>query len=301
MSQTARSSKILTERFVLEHGQSLLERFGEAPVQHAAWHISSHGAVVRVEGEHDALFERLFVVIPKPPDAPASRFKPWAEGRIEHYNWYLELTNLGRCVQSLVSDMCGIVTVMRRIGRSTADPQFSLPEPAGIFGILGRFAKHTQHYVDFLGDADLRYVNAMRVYDIPRLRGAPDRVVGLDILPTLIGLEHEAKPIHPLTLVRGIIGEFAELYDQEREVLGGAESDVPKRKRKQRALECERAVNALDGVCAKIELQRPTLELVSTWLQGIDKPPPKKQSKGSLWTTLGLIIACVLLAWHLAR
>ena len=35
----------------------------------------------------------------------------------------------------------------------------------------------------------------------------------MDILPTLVGLQGEPVPIHPLTLVRGTIGEVAEMLD----------------------------------------------------------------------------------------
>ena len=221
MNQQAHSSRMLSEKFVFEHGNDLLARFQESVVDGRRWHIGSHGAVIRVEGEHDDYFERLFVVVPRPPDAPPARFKGWAEGRIEHYNWYLELTNLGRCVQSVVTDVCAVVTVMRRIGHTTADERCQLPDVDGVFKTLGQFVAHLRHYVDFLGDSDLRYVSAMRVYRVPRINRRDESIIGLDVLPTLIGLDRDASPIHPLTLIRGIVGEFAELYERERDALKG--------------------------------------------------------------------------------
>jgi hypothetical protein len=63
----------------------------------------------------------------------------------------------------------------------------------------------------------------------------------------------------------------------------------------------EATVNALDQVCAKIDLQRPTLAMVEKWLREVGNPIKPKQAKGSLWITLVLIAACIGLAWHLAR
>ena len=290
---------MLSEKFVIEHGDDLLMRFKESVVEGRRWHIGSHGAVVRVEGEHDDYFERLFVVVPRPPDAPSARFKSWAEGRIEHYNWYLELTNLGRCVQSVVTDVCAVITVMRRIGHTTADEQCQLPDVNGVFKTLGQFVSHLRHYVDFLGDSDLRYVSAMRVYRVPRINRRDECIIGLDILPTLIGLDRDASPIHPLTLVRGIVGEFAELYERERDA-GDDQGGRTKKQLKAHSAKCAEAVSSLDTLCVRIDQHRPALDVVGDWLMHLHEPQPKR-AKGSTWSTVFLVLACVALAWYLAH
>jgi len=304
MKETSRSNIKLTQRFISEHGAGVLTRMGEAPITGAQWHMSSHGAVIRVEGEHDDIFERLIIVIPRPPDAQVERFREWVEARIEHYGWYLELTNTGRCVQSKIRGRCAVVTVMRRLGRSTADPSFTLPPQDEIVGILGAFIRNLERYVEYLGDMDLRYVNAMRVYDVPRVNRSNQQVIGLDVLPTLIGLDGDSNPIHPLTLARGIIGEFAELYDQAREGVGAQESGFSPRKvrLKRRDLDSlDKTVNSLDQVCANIDLHRPSLSTVNDWLVAAESPPERKPRKGSIAVTLVLIAMCVGLAFHLAR
>jgi hypothetical protein len=304
MNEMTRSSIKLTHRFVSEHGTGILTKMGEAPINNAQWHMSSHGAVIRVEGEHDEIFERLVIIVPRPPDAQPERFREWVEARIEHYGWYLELTNTGRCVHSSIHGMCAVVTIMRRLGRSTADPSFALPPHNEILGVLGAFVRNLERYVEYLGDADLRYVNAMRVYDVPRVNRPNQQVIGLDVLPTIIGLDRESNSIHPLTLARGIIGEFAELYDQAREGLDAGEGSFnpAKTRRKRKALtSLNETVNNLDRVCGNIDLHRPALATVIEWLAEAEAPPERKPRKGSMVITLVLIALCVALAFHLAQ
>ena len=70
-------------RFVTERGDDYLQRFDEEPVEGAEWLYSSHGAVIRVVGEYDNIFERLLVVVPRPREAPPERFQSWVKERLE--------------------------------------------------------------------------------------------------------------------------------------------------------------------------------------------------------------------------
>ena len=302
MKESTRSNPKLVQRFIDEHAGSILARLGEVAIPGHQWHVSSHGAALRVEGAHDELFERIIVLLPRPPEAPSDRFRNWAESRLEHYNWYLEMSNTGRCVQSIYHDRSAVFVFMRRLGRSTGDPHFVLPSPRIVQTALARFVQDVRRYVQQLGDNDLKYVNAMRVYQVPRVKKDDEFIISLDVLPTLIGLDTESQPIHPLTLVRGTVGEFAELYDQERVRLADSLAGrlpTQMREERRRLDTVERLVNTLDGVCAKIDLHRPTLEAVHGWLKGpsYKRVPSKPSSK---WWTAAIVAACAAFAYFLA-
>ena len=305
MNDGSRSSLQITQRFVTTHGGSILVKMGEAIVPGADWHMSSHGAAIRVEGEHDSIFERLVVLIPRPTDAEADLFRSWVEERIKQLGWYMEMSNTGTCVQQSFHARHAVCVLMRRIGRSTGDPLFSMPAPSILPGVLDRFVLDLQRYVHHLGDVELRYVRAMKIYQIPRSKREDDFIVGLDVLPTLIGLDRETMAVSPLTLVRGIIGEFAELLDQYREGKVSKLSASPLKWRSQRkeVARIDDVVDGLDEICANIDLRRPSLDVVREWLSTLTGTRPKKKrvSKGSRTVTILLVLFCCALAWHLAR
>ena len=171
--------------------------------------------------------------------------------------------------------------------------------------MLDRFVLDLQRYVRYLGDSDLRYVRAMKIYPVPRAKKEDELIIGLDILPTLIGLEEDTMAVSPLTLVRGIIGEFAELLDQHREGKAQNLSSSPLKWRKERKelARVDSLVDALDEICANIDLRRPDLNTVREWLKGLVGKTPKQRraSNSSRLVTILLILGCCALAWHLAH
>ncbi len=278
---------------------------GEEIVPGADWHLGSHGAAIRVEGEHDSIFERLVVLLPRPADADEPLFRTWVEERIKQLSWYMEMSNTGTCVQKSFHARHAVCVLMRRIGRATGDPMFSMPAPSLIPGILDRFLLDLQRYVRHLGDVELRYVRAMKAYQIPRSKKPDEFVIGLDVLPTLIGLDRETMAVSPLTLARGIIGEFAELLDQYREGKVSKLSSSPLKWRKQRkeiAL-VDSVVDGLDEICANIDLRRPGIDVVREWLGTLipRKAKSRPSSAGSRNVTIVLVLACCALAYYLAR
>ena len=86
-------------------------------------------------------------------------------------------------------------------------------------------------------------------------------MVGLDILPTVIGLSHDTSGIHPLTLIRGVIGEFAERAEHlaKGASTGQGLNFLRRRKLEERA---EEVRDVLDQLCASIDLERPELREV---------------------------------------
>ena len=241
-------------RFVVEKGGEYLEHFAEAPVEGAQWLYSSHGAVVRVVGEYDDIFERLFVVVPRPREAPVERFQAWVKERLDGLSWYMEASNTGKCVRIQVNETAATAIIMRRIGSLLGGPNCPVPQASDVYGLLERFVRDLRSYVRNIGDESLRYVRSLRLFEVPRKDGDLEFVIGLDILPTLVGLQGESVPIHPLTLVRGTIGELAELLDGQLEGRG----QVKITRSQKRAIKS--AVKHLDAVCLQMDSERPDLE-----------------------------------------
>lgn len=258
--------------FVRNRGDALLERLDEQPFEGADWTIASHGAVIRVRGEHDALFERLVVVLPRPGDAPPERFRPWAETRLAQLGWYLETCNTGKQVSAVSHDASVVAVLMLRTGRDPNDPATELPEPSHVPALLRDFVLNLERYVHALGDERLRYVRALRLYRVPRHNRPDEFVLGVDVLPTVIGLAEPTVDISPLTLVRGVIGELAELLDQRREEIAAALSPLRLgdwRRGRRRVARIERVVEGLDGICARIDAERVPLAVVREELDAL--------------------------------
>lgn len=278
--------------FIRGRGEALLERLGETPYSGADWSLASHGAVIRVRGEHEDLFERLVIVLPRPPDAPADKFKAWADTRMAHLGWYMETCNTGRLVQSVQHDVSVVGVFMQRVGRDPNDAATELPPPAEVPELLRVFALNLERYVVNLGDEELRYVRALRLYRVPRHERPDDFVLGVDVLPTVIGLAEPTVPIDPLTLVRGVIGEMAELFDQRREAR--ARSLTPLQPRAWRI--GRRAVGAmgrlvgdLDALCAWIDGERPTLSMVRGRLEALAAPRSRRRG----WALALVVVSAI--------
>ena len=302
MSQVLENQQFV-KRHAQSHGSAILQKLGEQRLPKAEWLTGSHGAAVRVAGEHDAHFERLVALIPCPPEGDGERFKSWAENRIEHLDWYMEASNTGRVVQVVIGERQAAAVLMRRLGRAPGEPGAGLPQPEEALQVLTRFLGNVERYVLNIGDDDLRYVRALKLYRIPRRERTDEFVLGLDILPTLIGVEADSMPINPLTLVRGVIGEFAELYDVQRRTGGSLPSILKPGQRRgaKRAFKAlEALVDELDKLCARIDLERPNLSAVRVWVSEL-APTSAKKKKGSGKVTTGLVLICAVIAWWLAR
>ncbi len=284
--------------FIRHRGEDLLERLEERPFAGADWTIASHGAAIRVVGEHDDLFERLVVVLPRPPEATPEKFTPWAESRLAHLGWYIETCNTGKQV-STVSHAASVVAIlMLRVGRDPNDRATELPPPGAVPDLLHDFALNLERYVHALGDPDLRYVRALRLYRVPRHQRADEFVLGVDVLPTVIGLAEPTVPISPLTLVRGVIGELTELLDQRREELRAASSPVRLaewRRARRVAGEMGRVVRGLDAICALIDTERVQLVVVRERLAEL-RPRTREWTKPML-QALVVLAAALGLTW----
>ena len=297
MSSATQEKTLYVRRFIGDNGGKVLEHLGEARLPTADWLVSSYGAVVRVSGPHDHLFERLVAILPRPQDATSEKFQPWANERFQQLDWYMEKANLGRVVQVVAHDMSMVGVIMRRLGKPPDSKELELGDATLFPSILERFVYDVERYVQNIGDEGLRYVRALKVYRVPRKKKDDDHVVGLDILPTVIGLSHDTSGIHPLTLVRGVIGEFAERADQLTKALGSKRAFFRGRGAVEQA---EQVRDFLDQLCASIDLERPVLSEVRYKLKtGLGRP--KKKSDMSMPGVIVTVALCALLAWYLAR
>ncbi len=279
-------------RFVTEKGGDYLTHFAEVPVEGAEWVYSSHGAIIRVAGDYDEIFERIFVVVPRPREAPADRFQAWVKERLDGLAWYMEASNTGKCVRVQINETAAAAIIMRRIGSLLGGPTCPTPKASDVYGLLERFIRDLRGYVRNIGDESLRYVRSLRLFEVPRKDGSLEFVIGLDILPTLVGLQGESVPIHPLTLVRGTIGELAELLDAQLE--GRAKRQLKRSER--RAI--KGAVKHLDSICIQMDSERPDLEgvqqLIKATRQGFE--PPQKSPWSHAVSAL-ILVAGVYWIW----
>ena len=297
MSETLRQNLGRVRLFARDHAHQLLSRIGEEPHADAQWRISSHGASVRVLGEHDDIFERAVVLLPKPPDAPAGRFREWSEKRLDHFAWYVESCNVGKGVQTLFHDIASVGIFMIRKGRPLGDPRLELPSTDEVPDLLGRFATNIELYVRNLGDDSLKFVRDIRCYRVPRMKVEDQFVLGVDVLPTVIGLEHDPVAINPLTLVRGVIGEITEMVDQRRDELAATRTLLRpltyfRVGREMRVM--GKVLDGLDSVCERIDLERPSLEAVRAWLAKLKFEKSKTQSSAGQVALIVLGVTAVV-------
>ena len=279
-------------RFVAEKGDEYLSHFNETPVSNAQWLYSTHGAVIRVQGEYDEIFERLFVLVPRPREAPTDRFQKWVEERLQGLGWYMEASNTGKCVRQQVSETAACAIVMRRVGSLLGGAQCPIPNAGDAYTLLENFVRDVRSYVRNIGDNSLRYVRSLRLYGIPRKKDTVDYVIGLDVLPTLVGLEGESVPIHPLTLVRGTIGEVAELLDAQLDSGSGVKLSRAERR------QIKSVVKHLDAICLQIDRDRPDLEAVQQLLKATRQhQEPAKKSNAGLWVSAVFVLGALAVLW----
>ena len=113
-----------------------------------------------------------------------ARFQAWAEQRIEHLHWYMEKTNTGKRMHTTSSAKCVVAVFVRRVGQVIQSLGQDIPQPEQVIPMLERFALDVERYVKVFGDQDLRYVRAVKIYRIPRVKKDDEFVIGLDVLPT---------------------------------------------------------------------------------------------------------------------
>lgn len=285
------------QTFVAEKGDRLLELLGEAPRADATWHIHSHGAFIHVHGEHDHLFDRLVVVLVRPDDDPAERFRGWAEHRFDRLGRYIEAGNSGKLVRTVAQDRCVTGIIMRRVGEDPSSPQADHPAPPAFPKVLARFALEVERYVAHLGDEDLRYVQALRLCQVPRGRQAPEHILTLDALPTVVGLRAVAVPIAPVSLVRGVIGELAEQLGHRRDERLATGSPLHPARwlgGLHRARQLDALISGLEEVAERIDRGRPTLAQIREWLGAIRVP--RWPLAGRLATT-SVVLGAGVTAW----
>ena len=126
MTSATQEKTLFVRRFVGDNGRKVLERLGERQLPNADWLMSSYGAVVRVAGDHDNLFERLVAILPRPKDAASDKFQPWANERFQLLDWYMEKSNLGKVVQVVAHEMSVVGIIMRRLGKPPDSSELEL-------------------------------------------------------------------------------------------------------------------------------------------------------------------------------
>ncbi len=117
-------------------------------------------------------------------------------------------------------------------------------------------------YLLHMGDDELRYIRSIRLFQIPRKAKPPLFLLGLDPLPTAVGLEAEPMSIRPLSLVRGVLAEFAEHMAERRDGLSSTRSvtrPMHYAKTATAAKRLEKLVDGLDGLCGDIDAVAPPL------------------------------------------
>ena len=290
------------QRFVSERGERVLKVLGEKPfrgegVEDSPWQLHSHGACLQLESEGSKLFERWLIILPRPEQYSAKRFQPWAEGRLRHYGRYIDGNNSGRIVRLLSQKQVVIGVLMRRRGFDLQHPDAPLPPLTGIVPLLLRLSRELQRYILWMQDEELGFVQALSIHEIPDLHNPPKYLMSLDALPTVLGLRGSAVPLHPVTLLRGVIGELAEQLD--RRGLPPLEPQRPpllrlwdRFRRYQELRELQAHIRELDNLSARIDLTQPELGALEQWIRAFTTKP-KKQDRGGLKALTLALLLCV--------
>ena len=278
--------------FVRQKGPLLLQLLGEKARDGESWREHSHGAWVRVEGDADHLFERRVVVIVCPDDGDPATFQSWATARLDRLGKYGEICNIGRMVRTLPRELAATGVFMWRVGDDPMDPKAQLPLPPQLPGFCAGFVKNVERYVALFGDEDLRYVQALRTYRVPR-RGRPDeRVLGLDALPTAIGGAEEPVPIAALSLVRGVLGELAEQVEDRRDELLAAGGAGPRKgwlASREGAAQLRATTDGLYEVIARVDDGR-LADLAAVRQALLDVPVPLNAVRKRLLMVVGAVL-----------
>jgi hypothetical protein len=270
--QSQRPDGTHVQRYIGDKSEKLLRLLGEKAIKEHSWSIHSHGAWLKVETDNNELFERIVIVLPRPEQHSPKLFRPWAEGRLKHLSRYVERTNAGRIVRFIVQKQVVIAILMARKGFDLQDPQCPLPEADKVAQLLKLFDREINMYITWMSDEELSFIQALKLHKIPQAHNPPLYKLSLDILPTVLGLKGKNPiPLHPVTLMRGVVGEIAEQLDSR-----GVDPPDPDARgwrklydRYQRSLQRrqnEACIRELDSLAARIDLTQPSYPQVSSWL-----------------------------------
>ena len=274
--QSQRPDGTHVQRYVGDKSEKLLKLLGEKALKGQSWMIHSHGAWLRVESDNSELFERVVIVLPRPEQHSPKLFTPWAEGRLRHLARYVERTNSGRIVRFVVQKQVVIAILMARKGYDLQDPECPLPDAPKVPALLKLFDREINMYISWMSDEELSFIQALKLHKIPQAHNPPLFKLSLDILPTVLGLKGKSPiPLHPVTLMRGVIGEIAEQLDS-RGIEGpdpdkrGLKKLYDKYRRSLQRRQTEACIRELDALAARIDLTQPSYPQVSTWLSELD-------------------------------
>ncbi|MCK6569481.1 hypothetical protein L6V77_00025 [Myxococcota bacterium] len=290
MNPELRAAQSRARELIQNKEARLLEAVGERPVAGAAWAFHSHGAVLSVVTPHPGLFDRLVVLLPRPPERTPDEFRAWAEGRLGRLDTFLERTNIGRVVKQVPTDTCVIASVTRRVGHDPSDPNGYFPPPEDVPRLLIGFVAHLEAYVKFMGDPGLRYVGGLRLYRVPRGADAPEWKLGLDVLDTVVGRREETEDLAPLTLVRAVLREVAAILE-----VRAMDPEGSKAVRHARAAAAAHYGEALLAIAERAEQPGYRLGHVSRQLGEIG--PPRRRR--ALWpVVIGLVLVALGGLWY---
>jgi hypothetical protein len=286
--ETTRAAQSRARELIQSKETKLLEAVGERAAAGAAWSFHSHGAVLAVESPHQGLFDRIVVLLPRPPERPAEAFRAWAEGRLGRLDTFLERTNTGRVVKQVPTDACVIASITRRVGHDPSDPNGYFPPPEEVPRLLAGFVGHVEAYAKFMGDPGLRYVGGLRLFMLPRGSEAPEWKLGLDVLDTVVGRREETDALSPLTLVRGVLTEMAAILEVRAMVFEGTRNE-----QRARVASAAHYGAALLAIAERAGQPGYRLGHVSTQLAAIG--PPRRRRLP--WSLLMGGVAALLAGW----
>lgn len=301
--QSQRPDGTHVQRYVSDKSEKLLKVLGEKPLKGVGWVVHSHGAWIKVETENSDLFERLIIVLPRSEQQAPKLFTPWAEGRLKHLARYSERTNSGRIVRFLVQKHSVIAILMARRGFDLQDPQCPLPEAEQIPSLLKLFDREINMYIMWMSDEELSFIQALRLHKIPQAHNPPIYKLSLDVLPTVLGLKGKSIPLHPVTLMRGVIGELAEQLDrrgieQPDPDIRGWRALYHRYKRSIQRRRNEACIRELDALAARIDLSQPSYPQVSTWVSEFDGGKIEPLVPPRLIIALLCLLSALALLWY---
>lgn len=301
--QSQRPDGTHVQRYVSDKSEKLLKVLGEKAVKGCNWTVHSHGAWLKVETENSDLFERIILVLPRSEQQAPKLFIPWAEGRLKHLARYIEQTNAGRIVRFLVQKHSVIAILMARRGFDLQDPDCPLPTALQVPKLLKLFDREINMYITWMSDEELSFIQALKLHCIPQAHNPPIYKLSLDILPTVLGLKGKSIPLHPVTLMRGVIGELAEQLDSRGieppdHDVRGIRALYHRYMRSLQRRRNEACIRELDALAARIDLSQPSYPQVSSWVSDFDGGKVEPLIPARLVLAILSLILALLILWR---
>jgi hypothetical protein len=300
--QTQKPNGTHVQRFVSEKSKKLLDVLGEKAKDGSQWQQHSHGAWILVDSKMDVMFERIVIVLPRPEQHSPGLFQKWAKDRLGKLNRFLEFNNTGKFVRLIAQKNMMIGVLMRRKGYDLQHPKAPFPHVEGIPLLLQNFCREIQTYMSWMNDIELTYIQALKIFEIPQRSGTPIYKLGLDPLPTAVGLKGKAIPLSPVTLIRGVMGELAEQLDIRTKPNFSPYASIWERineklENYQIQKKTQACVRELDQLSARIDLLHPDFVQTSLWIQDFKFAAKERNIP---WVNLILIGAIVFTVYILA-